>query len=446
MESGTVSVRGEKMKKKVQYSQAQKAVIEEDSRFVQVVAAAGSGKTSTMVGIIERILAENLFSEESILVLTFSRKAAEEISDRIRRATEKNSVRVQTFHAYCLYVIGRWHPRFKIQKPKILPLEEKNRFYREFLKKERNEVGGIPYEFFGAENIFFIRENFSELKKNLEFAYQKYKEENGFLDFDDLVRMFLDGLRNEEEWIHESRNVLRKIIVDEFQDTDLEQLEFLRLLSRSASIVVVGDDSQAIYSFRGTAPGAFLSFQKLFRPCKIHFLNTNYRSLPEIVRTSAIPIRKNREKIEKEVFPSRKGKACVGRILLEETVDLIPFFIRAIPSSETDLKILCRSNFRISEYIRVGIPEVYLMTIHSSKGLEFHTVFVDVADGWNARPDSPWETIEEERRILYVGLSRAKDRLLILGASKNSRRETIESEFFRYFKGLKQIEPEDLSM
>ncbi|MGQ2870722.1 UvrD-helicase domain-containing protein, partial [Leptospira santarosai] len=82
------------MKKKVQYSQAQKAVIEEDSRFVQVVAAAGSGKTSTMVGIIERILAENLFSEESILVLTFSRKAAEEISDRIRRATEKNSVRV----------------------------------------------------------------------------------------------------------------------------------------------------------------------------------------------------------------------------------------------------------------------------------------------------------------------------------------------------------------
>lgn len=136
----------------------------------------------------------------------------------------------------------------------------------------------------------------------------------------------------------------------------------------------------------------------------------------------------------------------MGRILLEETVDLIPFFIRAIPSSETDLKILCRSNFRISEYIRVGIPEVYLMTIHSSKGLEFHTVFVDVADGWNARPDSPWETIEEERRILYVGLSRAKDRLLILGASKNSRRETIESEFFRYFKGLKQIEPEDLSM
>lgn len=168
------------MKKEVQYSPAQKAVIEEKERFVQVVAAAGSGKTSTMVGIIERILVENLLPEESILVLTFSRKAAKEISDRIQRSTEKNSIRVQTFHAYCLYVLGRWHPRFIVQKPKILPLEEKNQFYRKFLKKERNIVGGIPYELFWAENIPYIRENFAEFKENLEFAYQKYKKEMAF--------------------------------------------------------------------------------------------------------------------------------------------------------------------------------------------------------------------------------------------------------------------------
>lgn len=168
------------MKKEVQYSPAQKAVIEEKARFVQVVAAAGSGKTSTMVGIIERTMVENLLPEESILVLTFSRKAAEEISDRIQKSTKKNSIRVQTFHAYCLYVIGRWHPRFMVQKPKILPLEDKVQFYREFLKRERNEIGGILYELFWAENVTYIRENFAELKKNLEFAYQKYKKETAF--------------------------------------------------------------------------------------------------------------------------------------------------------------------------------------------------------------------------------------------------------------------------
>ncbi|WP_196809728.1 3'-5' exonuclease, partial [Leptospira alstonii] len=236
-----------------------------------------------------------------------------------------------------------------------------------------------------------------------------------------------------KKWTHRVR----------FEETDWG-VGFFRLGNLNMKFVV-GDDSQAIYSFRGTAPEAFLSFQKLFQPCKVHFLNTNYRSLPEIIRTSAIPILKNREKIEKEVLPSRKGKAFIGKILMEETADLIPFLIRAIPSSGEDLKILCRSNFRISEYIRIGIPDRYLMTIHASKGLEFHTVFTDIADGWNARYDSPLETIEEERRILYVGLSRARDRLLILGAAKNSRRETIENEFFSYFKKLKKIEPEDLS-
>lgn len=434
------------MKKKVQYSPAQRAVIEEDTRFVQVVAAAGSGKTSTMVGIIERILVENLFPEESILVLTFSKKAAGEISERILTATGKDSIRVQTFHAYCLYALTRWHPEFKIQKPKILPPEEKNRFYKEYLKRKRDEIGGIPYELFWAENVPYIQEHFPEIKKDLDVAYQNHKKKEGYLDFGDLVSKFLKGLQNGEEWTFESRSSVQKIIVDEFQDTDLEQLEFLQLLSNSASIVVVGDDSQSIYSFRGAAPKAFLNFQKLFDPCRIHFLNTNYRSLPEIIRVSAIPIEKNLEKIEKEVLPSRKGKGFVGRILMEEASDLIPFLACSIPSSEGDVKILCRSNFRISEYIRAGVPESFLMTIHASKGLEFHTVFVDLADGWNARPDSPLETIEEERRILYVGLSRAEDRLLILGAAKNSRRETIENEFFGYFKRLKKVRPEDLEV
>ncbi|MGQ2810539.1 UvrD-helicase domain-containing protein, partial [Leptospira interrogans] len=256
------------MKNKVQYSSAQQKVINENTRFVQVVAAAGSGKTSTMVGIIERILVENLFPKESVLVLTFSRKAAIEISNRIQKVTDKNSIRVQTFHAYCLYALSQWHPKFTLKKPKILSPEEKNQFYRGFLKKERNKIGGIPYDFFWAENIPFIQENFSELKKDLEFAYQKFKHNNGFLDFEDLVKMFLDGLKNEEEWTSERRSLLQKIIVDEFQDTDLEQLEFLKLLSQRASIVVVGDDSQAIYSFRGTSPEAFLNFQHLFQPCK----------------------------------------------------------------------------------------------------------------------------------------------------------------------------------
>ncbi|AOP32910.1 damage-inducible protein [Leptospira tipperaryensis] len=432
------------MKSKIQYSQAQKTVIEENARFVQVVAAAGSGKTSTMVGIVERILRDKLFLEESILVLTFTKKAAGEISERIRKVTGTDQIRVQTFHAFCLYALSRWHPKFKTQKPKILPPEEKNLFYRQFLKQKRFLVGGIPYELFWAENISYIKENFPELLNELEFHYKEYKNKNGYLDFEDLVTLFLEGLKFNEEWTFPAKQNIRKILVDEFQDTDLEQLAFLQSLSESASITVVGDDAQSIYSFRGATLEPFLRFKEFFSGAALHFLSTNYRSLPEIIRTSDIPIQRNQNRIEKEVLPFRNGKGSVGKILMEETADLVPYLIRAIPSSNQNVKILCRSNFRIGEYVRAGIPEEYLMTIHASKGLEFHTVFVDLSDGWNARPDSPLETIEEERRILYVGLSRAEDRLFILGAAKNSRRETIENEFFRYFKKLKTIDPEDL--
>ncbi|TGK36409.1 damage-inducible protein [Leptospira gomenensis] len=432
------------MEKKVRYSSAQRTIIEEDSKFVQVVAAAGSGKTSTMVGILERILRENLFPEESLLVLTFSRKAAGEISERIKRVTGKETIRVQTFHAYCLYALGKWHPMFAKRKPKIHSSEDKNRFYREYLKLRKFEVGGIPYELFWSENAHNVEKFMPELKAELDFAYQNYKRTEGFLDFGDLVSMFLEGLRNGEDWTSEAKRSVQKVLVDEFQDTDLEQLEFLKLLSESASISVVGDDSQAIYGFRGATPVPFLRFKEIFKPCKVHFLNINYRSLPEIVTLADIPIRKNRARIEKTVFPERKGNALTGRILIEESAELIPYFVRSIRSSGGNVKILCRSNFRISEYSRIGIPSEYLMTIHSSKGLEFHTVFVDLADGWNARSDSPEETVEEERRILYVALSRAEDRLIIVGNVKTSRRETIENEFFRYFRKLKRIEPEDL--
>ncbi|EMN69355.1 AAA protein [Leptospira interrogans serovar Bataviae str. UI 08561] len=132
---------------------------------MQVVAAAGSGKTSTMVGIIERILVENLFPKESVLVLTFSRKAAIEISNRIQKVTDKNSIRVQTFHAYCLYALSQWHPKFTLKKPKILSPEEKNQFYRGFLKKERNKIGGIPYDFFGRKIFLLSKKIFQNSKK-----------------------------------------------------------------------------------------------------------------------------------------------------------------------------------------------------------------------------------------------------------------------------------------
>lgn len=414
------------------YTSDQREIIEDDSRFLQIIAAAGSGKTSTLVGVVQREL-EKGTPGEGILVLSFTRKAAGEIRERIRKKTGRDDVRIHTFHAFCLYAISTWHPEYKVRKPRIVLPEEKNAFFRDWFRKSPEIIGGIPYELLGGDSA--LPENFvGEWKIRLDEEYSSYKRKEGKLDFDDLVAVFLDSLEQKEPWTDIPRDLLKRILVDEFQDTDSEQLRFLQLLSDRSGILVVGDDSQSIYAFRGADIRPFLDFPILFPNCSRRFLNTNFRSLPKIVDISSIPIRKNKNKIEKKVIAHRKGRADVSRIRIDRIQDLFPFLEKSYVQSGGDLKILCRSNHRIREYVRAGIPIELLMTIHASKGLEFHTIFVDLADGWNIRKNSPLETFEEEHRILYVALSRAKDCLAIVGRKGSSNRETAEDLFFSYFQ------------
>ncbi|PJZ69759.1 damage-inducible protein [Leptospira perolatii] len=416
------------------FSQTQQSVIEDDAKYIQVIAAAGSGKTSTMVGVVEHSIRTGLEPSE-ILVLTFTRKAAGEIRERILRRTRSPEVKVHTFHSFCFQALGKWHPEFKNRKPNIVSPEEKNLFFQNWFKKDPGLVGGIPYEL--LSDFRNLPTDFdSEWKEELEKDYILYKKREGKLDFEDLVSIFLNDLENEEPWTEASKTELKKILVDEFQDTDSEQLRFLKQFQDSSSILVVGDDSQSIYSFRGTEVRLFLDFPRLFSPSKLHFLNTNYRSLPKIVEVSAIPISKNKSKIPKDVVAHREGKATVGRISVERIQDLFPFLERAYAKSKGELRILCRSNHRIREYERAGIPSDLLLTIHASKGLEFHTIFVDLSEGWNTRLNADSEFIEEERRILYVALSRAKDHLFVIGNRGKSSRETVEDLFYSYFKSL----------
>ncbi len=131
----------------------------------------------------------------------------------------------------------------------------------------------------------------------------------------------------------------------------------------------------------------------------------------------------------------RKGQSHVFKIKIgeEQSLDLFCQFIRRRIADNPDLMVLCRSNFRIDHLIKLGIPATHIMTIHASKGLEFGTVFVDLQAGWNIKVDESSEIIEEERRILYVALSRAKDNLYIFGNEK-PKKDLIEDTFFGYFR------------
>ena len=416
------------------YSKEQQSILNDETNFKQVIAAAGSGKTSTMIALLEQIIQKKEENQSEILVITFSRKAVAEIKERLEKKVKSQQIRIQTFHAYCLYILQKYNPDFQGIEVKIIEPTEKEKIFKEYFKRERFKIGGIPYEFLLSSTGNFLQKYFPHLATQINEYYALYKKENGKLDFDDLVEIYLDGLRVQKMWALEARKEVKRVIVDEFQDTDLEQLEWLRLLNPE-KLCVVGDDWQAIYGFRGASTEPFLKFKDFFSPCSIHFLTTNYRSLPAIIKTSALPISKNKKNIQKKVQAFRKGNANVFRICLseEQTLESLCFSIQNQIITNPDIIVLCRSNLRIQFLTKLGIPETHIMTIHASKGLEFGSVYVDLHSGWNLKLNESKETIEEERRILYVALSRAKDNLYIFG-NRKSKKDQIEDHFFGYFR------------
>lgn len=423
----------------MKYSEEQLKILSEDSNYMQVIAAAGSGKTSTMVALLEKLILEGKEKQEEILVITFSRKAVSEIEERLHKRVQNTSIKIKTFHAYCLYILQKYSDEFSGKQIKVIETEEKERVLKDYFKKERFKVGGIPYELLLGGNDF-LKNYFPEVYEGAMDIYSRYKKDNGKIDFDDMVKSYLNGLRENKNWAKKARQEVKRVIVDEFQDTDMVQLEWLRLLAPE-KICVVGDDWQAIYGFRGASTEPFFKFPEVFSPCKIHFLKTNYRSLPAIINTSAIPISKNKKNIPKKVNPFRKGECAVFRISIIDDSALkyfADFFSGLVLAKEIECMILCRTNFRIEFWKKLGVPEKNLMTIHGSKGLEFKTVFIDLLSGWNQKADEKIEVIEEERRILYVALSRAKDNLYILG-NKFPEEDSLADEFYNYFR-LKVLE------
>ena len=394
------------------YSTEQKAILEDDSNFKQVIAAAGSGKTSTMIALLEKVIRENTEDQGEILVITFSRKAVGEIKERLEKKVTHSEIRIQTFHAYCLYILQKYNPEFATTGIKIIEPNEKETIFKDYFKRERFAIGGIPYEFLLSSTGNFLEKHFPKIAIEVNNTYAQYKKENGKLDFDDLVQIYLQALRDKKEWAMDARKEVKRVIVDEFQDTDLSQLEWLRLLNPE-KLCVVGDDWQAIYGFRGASTEPFLKFKDFF----------------------TIPIGKNKKNIKKQVQPFRKGIANVFKISIDEEQTLDSFCEKVKQSvvANPDLMVLCRSNFRIQHLIKLGIPETNIITIHASKGLEFGTVFVDLQSGWNIKINEDPEIIEEERRILYVALSRAKDNLYIFG-NRKQKKDLIEDNFFGYFR------------
>ncbi len=409
-------------------SEEQRLILSESSRYIQIIAAAGSGKTFTMIELVTNLIRNYNYSEEKILMITFSKKAVIEIQERLFKKIGVNKVKIYTFHAYCLRIISIYNSYYR-STLKILSPEEKNLFFKKELINQKFKVGGIPYELLLSSRDPFLKKLFPDLFYKIQENYQFYKDKNHFLDFDDLVSIYIKGIENGEDWAVEAKKEISYIIVDEFQDTDLTQLKWLQLINPDR-LTVVGDDWQAIYGFRGATTEPFLKFENYFYPLKKLFLTVNYRSDINIIKTSIIPIKYNSLNIKKNVIPISKEKGSVGIIKIKSDKDWMKY--KSLLLVNKDNKILVRANYRIKKLTEMGFPPSQISTIHKAKGLEFPTVLLDLFEGWSGGEKLEEKDLEEERRILYVSLSRAKNKLFIIG-NEIFITNSIESLFFSYF-------------
>lgn len=306
-------------------------------------------------------------------------------------------------------------------------------------------------------------------------AYARYEEllhGAGLIDFDDMIAMSVRLLRDSESVRKRCQRRWPFILVDEYQDTSLDQFEFVRLLvGPRKNLCVVGDDDQSIYRFRGAEVGNILAFTNQFPGSTVVSLETNYRSSAEVVHVACAVIEQAKTRYEKRLV-SALGAIGIPVTLVRTSseqaeegfiADAVRNLMRA-GTPPSDVAVLHRVHHGlqgIAERFRLnGIPVqrsvsdrsadrakpgVVMATVHAAKGREFSHVFLPgVEEGTiphhNAVQEGP-EALEEERRLLYVGITRARRSLVLFACDKRTLPRSdrpIVRELSRFVAGLAQ--------
>jgi len=295
---------------KINYPQelnpAQLAAVTSINGQVLVIAGAGSGKTRIIVYRVAFML-ENGVDPGDILLLTFTRKAASEMLGRVQKLlgdTSAQKVFGGTFHAFSNYILRKYANLLNIPNNFTIIDEEDSAdtidLIRSELKIEKQEKAfprknRIQEILSSARNRnLTIREviesEFTGLKEfigKIELicqGYGKYKKICRIFDYDDLMEVLRDSLRDNTEFRRRLNSCYRFIMVDEYQDTNIIQKEIAEYLAGdSGNILVVGDDSQSIYSFRGANYENILRFPQKYTGCRVIKIEENYRSNQKIL-------------------------------------------------------------------------------------------------------------------------------------------------------------------
>ncbi|NFG23539.1 ATP-dependent helicase [Clostridium botulinum] len=295
-----------------------KAVITEDKNAL-IIAAPGSGKTTVIINRIYYLVDKLKISNGRIIVITFTKAAAKNMKERYENRFKQNtSPFFGTFHGLFYKILLRTGKNIDIIDGNII-----NKLIKKVLTKYFDDINedkikevlnNISIYKTSRIKLYEFRPSISrEIFEEALKCYEHYKKENGKMDFDDLAIEALDLLESNEKALIYYRKLFKYILVDEFQDCDELQIEFLKLINdgEDNSLFAVGDEDQCIYSFRGSKPIYMVTFDKMFKDSKKYYLSINYRSKDNIVERSKKLIKFNKERNNKEILSNKKDDGII---------------------------------------------------------------------------------------------------------------------------------------
>lgn len=390
------------------FNEKQFLAIQSKEPNVVIIAPAGSGKTSTLIGAIKKYKDENPFSE--VVAITFTRKSAEDL--RLKLNGYKN-INASTIHSWAYQQLEKIGFDMEGAKnaftKKILP-DEKIKEILDDICKKRKYYYIKKFELFifimGNYNID-IEDSVRRTYESIKIEYIQYKRNNGLYDFTDLPEYLLDKMNDYNINI----KGIDALFVDEFQDVDEIQLEVFDRVEAKKKFYI-GDPQQSIYQFRGATPEVLEKLQNFSKMG----LDVNYRSYQEIIDFASSyqviaslegtmfsniiesypsSIICERGKGGKVYSMNKSGAAYeANKFIKLRGEDLVAKLI------EKHAMILCRKNKEVKAIQELGYMNV--STIHQAKGLEYENVIV-----------TDFEINgEEDINIAYVGMTRAEDILL----------------------------------
>lgn len=315
-------------------NQAQYEAVTSGPGATLVVAGAGSGKTRTIVYRLAW-LCENGVNPSEIALLTFTRKAAANMLQRaalMHTGEDLSGINGGTFHSFAFGILRRWQPDWLDGRPfTLMDPEDVNHALKRI--KEQLNLGKKDSSFPKIQTIASIlgKARNKELPidqvlqhsawhllphagalEEMAFAYRCFRRQNALLDYDDLLFELEEMLKNDEDRAARLRGRFGHILVDEYQDTNLVQARIVRQLAmtpdgKCGNIMVVGDEAQSIYAFRGANVRNILEFPYQFPDCRIIRLEENYRSTKPVLDVANDLLSHAVQSFDKHLFTKREG-------------------------------------------------------------------------------------------------------------------------------------------